>query len=92
MHSIVLGINCTMRVSWIPNSCSGIVYRGGVEHGREFCKFARCDKGWKRDCYIVTVEDVLLVSYSNTGLGSFIFWTENKDLATSVIIMQNCYI
>ena len=31
-------------------------------------------------------------SYSNTGLGWFVFWTENKDLATSVIIMQNCYI
>ena len=77
-----------MRVSWIPNSCSGIVCRGAVE----FCKAARCDKGWKRDCYIVTEEDILLVSYSKTGLGWFVFSPENKDLATSVIIMQNCYI
>jgi len=81
-----------MRVSWIPNSCSGIVCRGGLNTAVEFCKAARCDKGWKRDCYIVTEEDVLLVSYSNTGLGLFVFWTENKDFATSVIIMQNCYI
>jgi len=36
MHAIVLGINCTMRVSWIPNSCSGI--RGGWTRPLSFAR------------------------------------------------------
>jgi len=55
MHAIVLGVNCTMIVIWIINSCCGIVCRG---QWTQLLRAAWYDKGQKCDCHIMI--DVLL--------------------------------